>query len=78
MHQYGPWLHHIAHQIAPKTTPSPTETKLWKREDKQRHQLAVKDVWGAHLRQVEYLVTNADAPDLFLAITKDLYVDTMV
>ena len=35
MQEYGPWLHHVAHQIAPKVTPSPTETKLWNREDKQ-------------------------------------------
>ena len=78
MHQYGPWLHHIAHQMAPKTTPTPNETKLWKKEHKQRHQLAVKDIWGDHLRRVEHLITNANAPDMLLAITKDLYVDTMV
>ena len=27
MQEYGPWLHHLAHQIAPKTTPSPNVTK---------------------------------------------------
>ena len=30
------------------------------------------------MRQVEYLVTNANAPELILAITKELYVETMV
>ena len=78
MQEHGPWLHHIAHHIAPKVTPSPTETKLWKREDRQRHQMTIKDIWGAHLRQVEHLITNANAPKLLLAITKDLYVDTML
>ena len=70
MQEYGPWLHHIAHKIAPKVTPSPNETKLWKREDRQRHQIIVKDIWGAHLRQVEHFTTNANAPKLVLAITK--------
>jgi len=53
-------------------TLSLTETKLWKTEDRQRHKIIVKGVWGAHLRQVEHLTTNANAPKLLLAITKDL------
>ena len=44
----------------------------------QRHQIIVKDIWGAHLRQVEHPITNANAPKLLLAITKGAYVDTMV
>ena len=78
MQEYGPWLHHLAHQIAPKTTPSPDVTESWPKVPRRRHQTAVKDVWGAHLRQVEYLVTNANAPDQLLAITKQLYVQTMM
>jgi len=78
MQEYGPWVHHLAHQIAPKTLPSPSMTESWPKVAKQRHAIAVKDVWGAHLRQVEYLVANAQAPDHLLAITKQLYVETMI
>ena len=78
MQEYWLWLHHIAHHIVPKVNLSPTEIKTWTREDRQRHQIIVTDIWGAHLRQVEHLITNAQAREQLLAITKDLYVETML
>ena len=72
------WLHHVPGQLAPQVKPPPMEIRSWEQTDRQRHQIAVKDIWGAHLRQVEHLTSNGTAPARLLAITKDLYVETML
>ena len=70
MREHAAWLHHVAYQIAPKVRPPPAEIKAWKREDRQSHQIAIKDIWGAHLRQVEHLITNANAPKCYSTLPR--------
>ena len=69
---------HVSGQMALQVRLSHTEIISWEQTDRQRHQITVKDIWGAHLQKVGHFTSNGTVPARLLAITKDLYVETML